>query len=180
MKTFTKHYFLQPFNTNTLVFSAMFISLNIIFTHVLAIQTPFIRISFGYLPIALFCALFGPMQGGIIAAIADILGCLIFSSGLYFPGFTLSAYLSGIIYGYFFYHKKVSIQRIIMANILIFIFIDLMLNTLWLSILYHKAAQVFFAGRFIKCSILLPIQILTIYAVYRSLLRHKIFNIVNK
>lgn len=180
MKFFTKHYFLQPFSTTTIVVSAMFISLNIIFTHMLAIQTPFIRISFGYLPIALFCALFGPILGGTIAAIADILGCIIFSSGLYFPGFTLSAYLSGIIYGYFFYHKKVSIQRIIMASTVIFIFIDLILNTLWLSILYHKAAQVFFAGRLIKCSILLPIQIITIYIVYHSLLRHKIVNIIHK
>lgn len=181
MNCFTNQLFSKtPFNTKNLVVSAIFVSLTIIFTYVFAIQTPFIRVSFSFLPIAIFSMLFGPLKGGIVAAIADILGCLIFSPGLFFPGFTLSSFISGMIYGYFFYNKKITLQRIIIVSVIIFLFVDLTLNTLWLSILYHRAAYYFLLARLIKCSILLPVQITIIYAVYKALLGQKLFTVVNK
>lgn len=163
----------------TIVFTAIFISLTVIFTHVFAIQTPFIRISFGFLPVALFAMLFGPIKGACMAALADLLGCLIFSPGLYFPGFTVSAFLSGLIYGYFFYNKKITLTKIIFVSSIIFILIDLFLNTLWLCALYQKAAQVFFLSRFIKGAILLPIQISIIYTVYKAVYHHKISDVIH-
>lgn len=166
-------------NVKTIVFTAIFISLTIIFTHVFAIQTPFIRISFGFLPVALFAMLFGPIKGACMAALSDLLGCLIFSPGLYFPGFTVSAFLSGLIYGYFFYNKKITLVKIIFASSIIFILIDLFLNTLWLCTLYQKAAQAFFISRLIKGGILLPIQIGMLYTVYKSVYHHKISGSIN-
>lgn len=166
----------SSFNSKILIVSAIFIALCIIFTNILAIQTPFIRISFGFLPLAVFSMLFGPLKGGMVGAISDIIGCLFFSPGLYFPGFTISSFLSGVIYGYFLYNEEITLARITMASIVIILFIDLTLNTLWLSILYHKAAQLFLLGRLIKCLIMLPIQISIIYAVYKPLLRYRIAN----
>lgn len=171
MYFFTNRFFRPFLNTSTIVAAAIFIALDVIFTHVFAIQTPFIRISFGFLPIAIFAARYGAIKGAVVSALADILGCLIFSPGLFFPGFTLSAFIAGLIYGFSFHNKKVTIQRTAMASIMIFLFVDLFLNTLWLSILYHKAAQLFFISRLIKCSILLPVQIILIYAVCKSLHR---------
>lgn len=163
----------------TIVFTAIFISLTVIFTHVFAVQTPFIRISFGFLPVALFSMLFGPIKGACMAALADLLGCLFFSPGLYFPGFTVSAFLSGLIYGYFFYNKKITLTKIIFVSSIIFILIDLFLNTLWLCTLYQKAAQAFFLSRLIKGAILLPIQISILYTVYKTIYHHKISGVMN-
>ncbi|MBP2644555.1 MAG: hypothetical protein H6Q67_2442 [Firmicutes bacterium] len=99
MHFFAKRHPTQPFlTTNTLIISAIFVSMIIIFTNVFAIQTPFIRISLSFLPIAMFSILFGPILSGIVAAIADVLGCLVFSPGLFFPGFTVSSFASGMIY----------------------------------------------------------------------------------
>lgn len=173
MKFLTSIFSPYPFSINTTVKAAIFIALNIIFTHIFAIQTPFIRISFGFLPVAIFAILFGPVRGAITAAIADILGCLIFSPGLFFPGFTVSAFLSGMIYGAFLYNKQFSIQRIVLASLAVFIFVDLFMNTFWLTLLYHKAAPTFLVTRLIKCSIMLPIQVMTIYVVYARIVRHK-------
>ncbi|WP_110955619.1 folate family ECF transporter S component [Anaerosinus massiliensis] len=157
----------------TIVFSAIFISLTIIFTHILAIQTPFVRVSFAFLPIALFSAMFGPTKGGFMAAIADLLGCFIFFPGLYFPGFTFSAFMTGMLYGYFFHQKKITLKKVILVHLLLFLTIDLFLNTIWLCILYKKAAYAFFMSRFIKGSILLPIQISTFYTLYKALQPYK-------
>ncbi len=166
-------------NVKNIVFTAIFISLTVIFTHVFAIQTPFIRISLGFLPVALFAMLLGPIKGACMAALSDLLGCLVFSPGLYFPGFTVSSFLTGLIYGYFFYHKKITLQKIIFVNIIIFILIDLFLNTLWLCTLYQKAAQAFFISRLIKGLILLPIQITILYTVYKAIYHHKISGLIH-
>jgi hypothetical protein len=79
-----------------------------------------------------------------------------------------------MIYGYFLHNKKVTLQRISLASIVVFLFVDLILNTLWLSILYNKAAQLFLLARLLKGSILLPIQIAAIYAICKPLLRYKV------
>lgn len=156
--------------TKPLVATGIFTALVIIFTHIFALETPFIRISFGFLPIALFAAMYGPIRAAIMAASADIIGCMIFSPGLFFPGFTFSAILSSIIYGYFFYQKEITLPRAFLACLLVFLIIDLGLNTLWLTLLYHKAASYFFWGRFIKSLVRLPIHTFLLCLLYRPLI----------
>jgi len=156
--------------TKTVVFSGVFIALTVILTHIFAIQTPFLRISFGFLPIAVFAMLFGPWKTGLMAAIADILGGMIFSPGLFFPGFTVSAFLSGLIYGYFFYKKEITIKILFIASTLILLFIDLGLNTIWLSMLYNKAAEALIVSRAIKSLLMLPLHIFLLYMVHKPLL----------
>ena len=162
-------FFLRNFNAKPLVFAGVFMALTILFTYVFSIQTPFVRLSFGFLPIAVYAAMFGPLRGGIMAAAADVLGTALFSPGAYFPGFTLSSFLTGCIYGYFLHGEDLTIRRISLPFILIFFCIDLGLNTLWLSILYHKAAGVFFLSRLIKNILCLPVNILLFSAVYKPL-----------
>jgi ECF transporter S component (folate family) len=170
--------FIKKCNTKKIVFAAMFISINVILTHVFSIQTPFIRIDLGFLPIVIFSILVGPVAGAVVAAISDVLGCLIFSPGMFYPGFTLSAFTSGMIYGLYFFNKKISINRVILASITVFLLVDLCMNTLWLSILYHKGVQVLIVGRAIKGSIMLPFQVILIYNIHRRLINRKIPNVL--
>ncbi|SEP42927.1 folate family ECF transporter S component [Propionispora vibrioides] len=155
--------FWSGYTITELIISAVFIALIIILTHILAIQTPFVRISLSFLPVAVFAMRFGPLKAAITAAAADILGCLIFTPGLYFPGFTLSAFLSGLFYGLALYRTRLSLLRIIVAAMAVFFFIDLGLNTLWLTILYQKAASTILGSRLIKALLMLPIQVSLTY-----------------
>ena len=155
--------------TTRIILSGIFISLVIIFTHIFALQTPFVRIGFGFIPIAVFAAKFGSVQAAWMAALADIIGCLLFSPGLFFPGFTISAALSGCVYGFFFYDKEITLRRAFLASFLIFVCIDLGLNTLWLSMLYHQAVSVFFLSRLGKGLLLFPLQSLLLYTLYKPL-----------
>ena len=160
---------MRHFDVKALVFAGVFIALTILLTYVFSIQTPFVRISFGFLPIAVYATMFGPFRAALMAAAADILGTVIFMSGAYFPGFTLSALLSGLIYGYFLHGHELTWQRIIIPFGLIFLTIDLGLNTLWLSLLYHKAVWAFFLSRFLKGALCLPINIAFFGMVWRPL-----------
>ncbi|QAA31842.1 folate family ECF transporter S component [Clostridium manihotivorum] len=156
-------------NTKTVVYLAFFIALQIILTRFLSIQTPIVRIGFGFIPLVLSCILFGPILGGVCAAISDVLGMVIFPQGTYFPGFTFSALLSGIIYGSILYKNKISILRISIATILVKVLVDIGLNTYWLSILTGKAVLILLIPRLTKTLIMLPIEILLIHLLWTCL-----------
>ena len=61
-----------------------------------------LKISLSHLALAPTAMLFGPVTAALQGALSDILGFLLKPTGPYFPGFTLSALLGGVIYGMMF------------------------------------------------------------------------------
>lgn len=153
--------------TRTLIFVGLLIGMEVIFTRFLSFQTPILRIGFGFVPIAFTGILFGPVIGGIAGALSDIIGMLLFPAGPYFPGFTLSAFMGGAIYGLFLHKKPVSFRNVAAAVFLIILIVDLGLNTLWLSMMTGKAFAALMLPRVVKSAAMLPIQILVIQILWR-------------
>jgi len=85
---------------------ALLIAMEVILTRFLSIQTPVVRIGFGFLPIVIVAMLYGPVYAGAAAAMADLLGAMLFPIGPYFPGFTFTAFLIGAVYGLFLYKRN--------------------------------------------------------------------------
>ncbi len=158
-------------NTRRLVTIAFFIALEVILTRFLSIQTDFLRIGFGFLPVACVGILFGPLWAGAAYAVGDVLGMLIFPSGSYFPGFTLSAFLIGCIYGFFLYKKESSFRRILVPVLLVCMGVNLFVDTLWLNILYGQAYLALLPLRVIKCAVMVPIQLVLIKLVWEKVLK---------
>lgn len=153
--------------TRTIAFVGLLVSMEIIFTRFLSFQTPIIRIGFGFIPIAFSAILFGPAIGGLTAAVADVIGMIVFPKGAYFPGLTLSAFLGGVIYGLFLHKKQVTVLNVTLSVLFITLFVDLGLNTLWLSMITGKAALALLIPRVYKSAFMLPIQSATIYILWR-------------
>jgi ECF transporter S component (folate family) len=156
----------------TIAFVGLLVSMEIIFTRFLSFQTPIIRIGFGFIPIAFTGIMFGPLIGGLAAAIADVLGMLIFPKGTFFPGFTLSAFLTGAFYGLFLYRKPVTVVNVSKSVLLIILLVDIGLNTLWLSILTGNAVVALLVPRIYKSLIMLPIQVALIQILWRYIGSH--------
>lgn len=155
-----------------MVFMGLFLAMEIILTRFLSIQTPFVRIGFTFLPIALSAMMFGPWISGITAALADVLGMMLFSSGMpFFPGFTASAFLTGLLYGIILYQKQKNLRNITLAVLLVSLVITLGLDTLWLWMLTGDGILVLLPARVLKFFIMIPIQILVIQTVWRHLLQ---------
>ncbi len=150
-----------------ILFVGLFISLQIILTRFTSVETLTVRISFEFIAIAISAILFGPVTAGVAAAIADVLGMLIFPKGPYFPGFTLSAFLSGFLYGLILYKKKITIARTFIASLVVIVTTGLILNTLWLTYLYGNAAYAALVARVIKCVVFLPVQTFMIYFTWK-------------
>lgn len=157
-------------NTSRLIIIAFLIALEIILTRFLSINTPILRIGFGFMPVAMIGILYGPLWAGMAYALGDILGMLIFPSGPYFPGFTLTAFLTGLVYGFFLYNKPVTLKRVLIPAAIVSIVLNLGLDTFWLYILMDQGVYALLPARLLKTAVMLPIQIILIPAVWQRLL----------
>jgi ECF transporter S component (folate family) len=155
-------------NSRVFVFSGLLVAIYVILAHAVGVVmiTPTIKVSLGFLPLSFASMLFGPIVGGITAAVGDVIGAFGFPQGQFFFGFTVSAFLSGVIYAAFLYKKPKTILRIALAVFCVSLFIDAALNTYWLTILYGKGFFILLPGRIIKIAIMLPVQVAMIYALW--------------
>lgn len=142
--------------------------------------TEFLRIGFDFIPKELAGMMFGPVVGGMVAGIADLLAYFIKPMGPFFPGMTLSAILGGIIYGLFLYKKPLSLKRVIMANTTVTVFVNLILNTYWMMILYGNSFAAIFPARLVKQIIMLPISIAIYYTIAKVMSRAGVFSLAKK
>ena len=131
--------------------------------------TETLRIGPAYLATAMLGMLYGPVTGGIAPGLSDILKYLIKPSGPFFPGYTLTALLGGVVYGSFLYKNKVTVLRCVLSKTFINIFLNLGLNTLWSSILYGKAFFAILIPRVYANVALLPLQIVLLYALLKAI-----------
>ncbi len=157
-----------------LSFAAMLVAVSCILSFGKFAVGPNVNVTFFFLPIAVGAMCLGPLPAAAIGGIADILGCLIMPTGPYFPGFTINAAITGLVYGAFFKGQKPKLWKIIIARLVLMIVVDLILTPLWLHLLYSTPlVWAFWVQRFIKCAIVCPIEIVVILivnsAVYRIL-----------
>jgi ECF transporter S component (folate family) len=78
---------------------SFFIALAIILTRLLRVPIPILGdfLNFGCFPIVLSGLMMGPAAGGIVGGVSDVMGYPIGPRAPYFPHFTLTAILSGVL-----------------------------------------------------------------------------------
>lgn len=124
-----------------------------------------IEIRFAFMPIGMSGMLFGPFIGGMVGALADVLGYLVNPTGPFFPGFTIATAISGVIYGVFLYKKKITIPRVMLAQAVESVVVSLLLNSLNLSILYGNGFIAVLTPKIIKAVALYPFKTALLYLV---------------
>lgn len=106
----------------------LLIALMVTLSRLVAIETPFIKISVTFIPQVIMGILFGPFWSGIGAVLADLVGMALFSKSAFFIGFTLNAFIEGAIYGFFFYRKEITWKNAILATLSVTLIINLFLT----------------------------------------------------
>lgn len=126
------------FTVETMLVLALLVAIEVILTRFLSLQQWNLRFSFGFIPVVIAAILYGPIASALVAGCADFVGAIAFPSGAYFPGFTLTALISGFLYGLFL-HKKQSLPNIIGAAVVTQLLCGLVMNSYWLSIISSKS-----------------------------------------
>ena len=104
-------------STRCLAVTALLIAINVTLDLLgLSIKLPpNLRIGFGFLCNASIGMLFGPVVGMMAGVCTDVLGYFAgnLSMGAYFPGYTLTAVVGGLIWGLWLYPRKITVWRAI-------------------------------------------------------------------
>ncbi len=85
-------------NLRILCASALLIALSVVLGKYLAVSTPLFRFSLENLPILMAGIFFGPVIGGIVGIVADLIGCVVMTYTVN-PLVTAGAALVGIVSG---------------------------------------------------------------------------------
>jgi ECF transporter S component (folate family) len=152
-----------------LLIISLLIAMEFVLSRFLSISTSIVKIGFNFIPIAIIAMWYGPLKAGIAAALSDFLGAMIAPIGPYFPGFTLTAFLTGVIYGIFLYKREKSWSNISLAAITVSLVLTLVLDSFWLHTLYGQAFIALLPTRLLKVGIMIPLQILMIKLVWEKI-----------
>lgn len=139
---------------------ALLVALHIILSRFLSINAWNIKIGFAFAAIFIAAYLFGPVGAAITGALGDLLGAILFPIGPYFPGFTLTCLLTGLLYGLLL-HKKQTWGRIIAAAAINNLILSLLLNSYWIALVYGTPFAALLATRGVQVAILIPVEIIT-------------------
>ena len=150
------------FNTKMLAVMSLLVALEVIIARFGTIRpTNSLKLSLDFIPVVVSAILFGPVPAMIISILADILGAFLFPVGPFFPGFTVTAALTGLLYGLLLY-KDQSLPRVVLAVVLQQGILSLLLNTFWLKVLYGLPYLPTLVGRLVQAGIMAALQIVLI------------------
>lgn len=135
--------------------------------------TQLIEIRFMILPVAAAGWLFGPAVGGLVGLVADVGAYLIKPTGPFFPGFTITSIVSGVIFGCILFEKRPTLLRILAAQIVYSLVCSVLLNSLWLSMLYGNGFIAVLTARFLKELVMIPINTAMLAALMEPVRRYR-------
>lgn len=126
---------------------------------------PYVRIGVSEIPNLLVDFYFGPVMGAVFGGAMDVVKYLVKPSGAFFPGFTLTAVLGGLVFGTALYKRKLTIPRLFAAELIVKLFLNVGLNSVWLKILYNKAIFALLPSRLVSNGVMLFVDTAVIFIV---------------
>lgn len=155
--------------TKKVLISSFLLVSCIVVERLLSIRLPFISIGFKFIPFMFSAMLLGTKYATVIGVVSDIIGRLLFPMSYFFPGFTLSAGITGYLYGKFLYTdgkievSKKFLLKLILCVIIVTVVVNIGLNTVWVMLTTDKASRVIIPIRFIKHIVMMPTEVVVMY-----------------
>lgn len=132
-----------------------------------SIHTWNLKIGFSFIPVVVAAIFYGPVTAGLVGAIGDIMGYILFPVGAYFPGFTLTAFVTGMIFG-FFLRKSQSVLNVVLAVLCVQIFVSQFMITYWISFLYGSPYWALFATRIYQTAAMIAVEIISTLLIVKK------------
>ena len=138
----------------------MLIALDVVLARFLSVNTPITRVGFSFVAVAAAAYLYGPIAAALVHGISDVIGALLFPLGPYFPGYTLTAVLIGVCYGFCF-RKSSRFSRVLLGTAAQTA-CSLFLTAVWITITSTKGAAygAVLLGRLPQVAVMAAVQLL--------------------
>lgn len=149
-----------------MVVLAVLVALDVIIARFLAFRQWNIAFSFGFITLVVAGRLYGWVGGAITGALGDFIGTIAFPTGAYFPGFTLTAAVRGAIYG--IYKKSTHLVTVIIATIVAQILCSVLLNTVWIALVYGSDFVTLLLTRLWQAAIMFVFETVISYPLLKA------------
>lgn len=152
--------------------TAVMVALSIVLERFLAVNTQVIKIGFNFVPIAFVAILYGPFYATVAAALSDLIGAHVVQTGAFFPGFTITAAVSGLIFGLFLwraFRRKRPFLWVLPPVLLNNLAVGLVVNTLLISLYFSPKGfwTLFWTRLSTQYAILIPVQLIFLPVLVR-------------
>ena len=137
---------------------AVLVAMHIILSRFLSYSVWNMKIGFDFLPVSVAAVLYGPIGAAVVGGLGDFIGAILFPIGPYFPGYTLSAALSGAVLGLCL-HREQKLTRVLGAVAVNQWIISLLLTSFWISFTNLTPYWPMVGTRFPQCAIMTAVQI---------------------
>lgn len=151
------------------ILTAILIALNVILERLMGFMSLTQYISISVVTVAFAAVFLGVPYAVLVATLGDVAGALLFPTGAYQIGFTLTNALAGLIIGLFLY-KKANILTITLGVITSKSICSLLLNSMLIAFLYRGGLDAF-------SLVLIPrIPAIAIMALVEAIVLNVVFN----
>lgn len=123
--------------TRHLTLAAMLTALEVILGKLSVGDPTILKVGLGFIATALVGYCLGPWMGGMVMIINDLISNTILNTGggMFFPGYTFSAFITGVIAGLFLYNQRVTWQRVFIYEFFQILVTNVFFNTLWIYVM---------------------------------------------
>ncbi len=123
------------------------------------------RFSMSFIPVVIAARRFGIIGSAAVYGVGDLLGAIVFpTGGAFFPGYTLTATIAGILYGIFLRPTKkeetkaVFTIKVILSAFSTQFFCSLLLNSYWRAFQMGTPYTAILQTRLPQCAIMFVLQ----------------------
>ena len=148
---------------------AMLTAIKVVVDQFTIVVSNILQIGFSTIVLGVNALYYGPWLAGLCGAISDLLAYILHPTGVFFLGFTLNEFLVGFIYGCFFYKQKITLPRIILAQLTMVLIVHMILTPLWLHIMYGTGFIALFTARIVTQIVKFPIDCLLLYTLLKTM-----------
>ncbi|MBR6812867.1 MAG: folate family ECF transporter S component [Oscillospiraceae bacterium] len=157
-----------------IVVVALMVACQFVLERIIAINTPIVKLSFGFIPLSITAILFGPVWAAVCGALADFIGAILMPFGPYVPWFTITAALSGMVYGFMLKNaekldNKKIIVRCLLASLVNAVVFELIINSALLMILYGNGLLALLPARLLKTAWIVVVQTVVMPLPYKQI-----------
>lgn len=155
---------------NLLVFAALMVAMARALSLIPSIPIAHTKMSFGFLARALCALVCGPVMGLVYGFAEDILGFVLQPSGQFFFGYTLSTMLGMLVYALCLYRARISMFRLLLANLIVNVVINAALGTVWTVMTMGGNYGVLFLVSLVKNLVTIIPKSVLLYILFQALL----------
>ncbi len=157
--------------------TAMLIACQVVLGNLLQVPMLGKQYNFGFIPVALAGALMGAPAAMLVGGLGDLIGAHLFPAGAYFPGFTLTNVLVGLICGLLLHCRKPCWWRVIAAVVISLAGFNLLLNSYWLHLLAYVPSRGYIGWVVVRAPnylVEVPVNVLLCYLMLQAMKRVKL------